>query len=112
LGEESLLPDTLIRDGQEEPIDILSGGTQEQVALLVRLAFARMLAAAGRVAPVILDDALVFTDDDRIERMFDALHRQAGDLQIIVLTCRQRAFRDLGGKALRLAAPGNMEPAD
>lgn len=103
-GEESLLPDALIRNGQEEPIDILSGGTQEQVALLVRLAFARMLAAAGRVAPVILDDALVFTDDDRIERMFDALHRQAGDLQIIVLTCRQRAFRDLGGKALRLIA--------
>ncbi|NOD36638.1 MULTISPECIES: AAA family ATPase [unclassified Ruegeria] len=102
-GEESLLPDTLIRNGQQEPIDILSGGTQEQVALLVRLAFARMLAAAGRVAPIILDDALVFTDDDRIERMFDALHRQAGDLQIIVLTCRQRAFRALGGKALHLA---------
>ena len=61
-----------------------------------------MLATAGRVAPVILDDALVFTDDDRIECMFDALHRQAGDLQILVLTCRQRAFRDLGGRALRL----------
>ncbi|MEY8838003.1 ATP-binding protein, partial [Cribrihabitans sp. XS_ASV171] len=98
-GEESLLPDTLVRNGQSEPIDILSGGTQEQIALLVRLAFARMLAASGRVAPVILDDALVFTDDDRIERMFDALHRQAGDLQIIVLTCRQRAFRELGGQA-------------
>ncbi|SLN53871.1 AAA family ATPase [Roseisalinus antarcticus] len=105
-GEESLLPDALVRDGQEEPIDILSGGTQEQVALLVRLAFARMLAAAGRIAPVILDDALVFTDDDRIERMFDALHRQAGDLQIIVLTCRQRAFRGLGGTALSLAPAG------
>ncbi|MEQ9260037.1 MAG: AAA family ATPase [Roseovarius sp.] len=102
-AEESLLPDALIRGGQEEPIHILSGGTQEQVALLVRLAFARMLSATGRVAPVILDDALVFTDDDRIERMFDALHRQAGDLQIIVLTCRQRAFRDLGGRALHLA---------
>ncbi len=101
-GEESLLPDKLVRNGQHEPIDILSGGTQEQIALLVRLAFARMLAASGRVAPVILDDALVFTDDDRIERMFDALHRQAGDLQIIVLTCRQRAFRELGGQALRL----------
>ena len=85
-GEESLLPDRLLRGGQDEPIDILSGGTQEQIALLVRLAFARMLAASGRVAPVILDDALVYTDDDRIERMFDALHRQAGDLQIIVLT--------------------------
>ncbi|MEQ9241571.1 AAA family ATPase [Roseovarius indicus] len=111
-GEESILPDALVRNGQEEPIDILSGGTQEQVALLVRLAFARMLSTAGRVAPVILDDALVFTDDDRIERMFDALHRQAGDLQIIVLTCRQRAFRDLGGHALRLAAAETMEAAD
>lgn len=103
--EDSLLPDSLVRKGQEEPLDILSGGTQEQIALLVRLAFARMLAASGRAAPVILDDALVFTDDDRIERMFNALHRQAGDLQIIVLTCRQRAFRDLGGHALRLTAP-------
>ncbi|REC53344.1 hypothetical protein DRV84_15100 [Rhodosalinus sediminis] len=103
-GDETLLPRALIRDGQEEPIDILSGGTQEQVALLVRLAFARMLAKDGRHAPVILDDALVFTDDDRIERMFDALHRQAGDLQILVLTCRQRAFRDLGGRMLRLEA--------
>lgn len=101
-GEETLLPDALVRDGQTEPIDVLSGGTQEQVALLVRLAFARMLANTGRSAPVILDDALVYTDDDRIERMFDALHRQAGDLQILVLTCRQRAFRDLGGHALRL----------
>ena len=101
-GEESLLPHALIREGREEPIDVLSGGTQEQVALLVRLAFARMLARAGRIAPVILDDALVFTDDDRIERMFDALHRQASDMQIIVLTCRQRAFRALGGQALRL----------
>ncbi|WP_372892981.1 AAA family ATPase [Rhodosalinus sp.] len=101
-GDETLLPRALIRDGQEEPIDILSGGTQEQVALLVRLAFARMLAKDGRHAPVILDDALVFTDDDRIERMFDALHRQASDLQILVLTCRQRAFRDLGGRMLRL----------
>ncbi|WP_099828190.1 AAA family ATPase [Oceaniglobus indicus] len=110
-GEESLLPDALTRNGVTEPIDVLSGGTQEQVALLVRLAFARMLAASGRGAPVILDDALVFTDDDRIERMFDALHRQAGDLQIIVLTCRQRAFRDLGGNALRLAAPEKTQPA-
>ncbi|MBY6006244.1 AAA family ATPase [Salipiger bermudensis] len=103
-AEDSLLPDGLVRQGHVEPLDILSGGTQEQVALLVRLAFARMLQAAGRAAPVILDDALVFTDDDRIERMFNALHRQAADLQILVLTCRQRAFRDLGGRALRFQA--------
>jgi uncharacterized protein YhaN len=97
---ESLLPRALVRSGQEEEIGVLSGGTQEQIALLVRLAFARLLARTGRHAPVILDDALVYTDDDRIERMFDALHGQAADLQIIVFSCRQRAFRELGGTKL------------
>ena len=107
---DSLLPTTLIRNGREEDIGILSGGTQEQIALLVRLAFARLLARSGQPAPVILDDALVFTDDDRIERMFDALHAQAQDLQIIVLSCRQRAFRDLGGQKLAFA-PVDGNPA-
>jgi chromosome segregation ATPase len=103
-ADDSLLPQSLTRNGQVESVDVLSGGTQEQIAFLVRLAFARLLAKGGRHAPVILDDALVYTDDDRIERMFDALHRQAGDLQIIVLSCRQRAFRELGGKALQIKA--------
>ena len=89
-----------MRAGTEEDFDILSGGTQEQIALLVRLAFARMLAKAGTSAPIILDDAIVYTDDDRIERMFDALTRQAHDLQIVVFSCRQKAFRDLGGRGL------------
>jgi DNA repair exonuclease SbcCD ATPase subunit len=100
---ESLLPTALVRNGREEDIGILSGGTQEQIALFVRLAFARLLARTGRHAPVILDDALVYTDDDRIERVFDLLHGQANDLQIIVLTCRQRAFRALGGQKLHFA---------
>ncbi len=96
---ETLLPTALVR-ATEESFDILSGGTKEQVALLVRLSFARMLAKAGTPAPIILDDAIVYTDDDRIERMFDALTRQAHDLQIVVFSCRQKAFRDLGGRAL------------
>jgi len=102
LDADTVLPSALVRKGTEEAFDTLSGGTREQIALLVRLAFARMLANDGRHAPVILDDALVYSDDDRIERMFDALHRQASDLQIIVLSCRQRAFRELGGTALEL----------
>ena len=99
---ETLLPTALVRAGTEEDFDILSGGTQEQIALLVRLAFARMLANAGTPAPIILDDAIVYTDDDRIERMFDALTRQAHDLQIVVFSCRQKAFRDLGGRGLQI----------
>ena len=100
LDPETLLPTALVRTGTEEKFDILSGGTQEQIALLVRLSFARMLTQTGSPAPVILDDAIVHTDDNRIECMFDALTRQAHDLQIVVFSCRQKAFRNLGGRRL------------
>lgn len=46
---------------------------------------------------------LAYCDDDRIERMFGALHRQARDLQILVFTCPQRAFEELGGHSLQMA---------
>lgn len=97
IDDQSLLPATLTRNGQAEALDVLSGGTREQVAILTRLAFARLFAASGRPVPIILDDALVHSDDDRIEAMFDALHRIARDQQILVLSCRQRAFAALGG---------------
>lgn len=100
--EETLLPRTVSRNGLEEPVGVLSGGMREQLAVLTRLAFARLLAKDGQPAPVILDDALVYSDDDRIERMFDALHRQASGQQIIVFSCRQRAFAQLGGTILRM----------
>lgn len=101
IDDESLLPVALTRDGVSEDLDILSGGTQEQIAILTRLAFARLFAKGGQAVPVILDDALVHSDDDRIEAMFIALHRVARDQQIIVLTCRQRAFASLGGERVR-----------
>ena len=99
---DTLLPQNVRRNGQDEDVDRLSGGMREQLSVLTRLAFARLLARDGRPAPVILDDALVYSDDDRIERMFDALHRQARDQQIIVFSCRQRAFARLGGHALTM----------
>ncbi|MEQ9696087.1 AAA family ATPase [Shimia sp. SDUM112013] len=91
---------SVTRRAVEEDFDVLSGGTREQISLLVRLAFARILAREGRPAPVILDDAIVYTDDERIEQMFNALTQQAQDVQIIVFSCRQRAFRALGGTPL------------
>ncbi|HEX2892121.1 DNA-binding protein [Vineibacter terrae] len=100
--DTTLLPQTIRRNGQEEEVDRLSGGMREQLSVLTRLAFARLLARDGRPAPVILDDALVYSDDDRIERMFDALHRQSRDQQIIVFSCRQRAFQRLGGNILQM----------
>ncbi|MBW8318668.1 MAG: AAA family ATPase [Arenimonas sp.] len=100
--DKTLLPQSILRNGQEEDVDRLSGGMREQLSVLTRLAFARLLARDGRPAPVILDDALVYSDDDRIEKMFDALHRQSRDQQIIVFSCRQRAFQKLGGNVLQM----------
>jgi hypothetical protein len=42
-----------------EEIERLSHGTREQLAVLVRLGFGRLLAETGTPAPLILDDALV-----------------------------------------------------
>jgi len=100
--DKTLLPQTILRNGLEEDVDRLSGGMREQLSVLTRLAFAKLLARDGRPAPVILDDALVYSDDDRIEKMFDALHRQSREQQIIVFSCRQRAFQKLGGNVLHM----------
>lgn len=91
------------RGAIREQIGLLSDGTQEQIAVLVRLAFARLLADAGRPTPLILDDALVYSDDDRIESLFDALRQAAEVHQVIVFTCRSRTFAQLGGTRLSVA---------
>ena len=91
-----------IKRDRSEPFTRLSDGTQEQVAVLVRLAMASMLAERGQTVPVILDDALVYCDDDRIKLMFDALSRAGKHQQVIVLTCRLRTFGPLGGHTLRV----------
>jgi uncharacterized protein YhaN len=101
LGDD-FSPAQLIRTRGSEGFETLSDGTKEQIAVLVRLAFGALLAKNGRSAPIILDDALVFSDDDRIEGMFDALARSAEHQQVIVLTCRTRAFAAIGGQLLQI----------
>ena len=89
--------------GYEERFDHLSMGTQEQIAVLVRLAFAEMLVDQGAPAAVILDDALVFSDDHRMMLMFDILSHAAQRLQIVVFTCREQLFEGLGAHKVQLA---------
>ncbi len=87
-----------------EAFERLSAGTQEQIAVLVRLAMGAMICERGGEVPVILDDALVFSDDTRIEQMFDAIDRAGKNQQVIVLTCRARSFATLGGNQIRIAS--------
>lgn len=99
---------TGIKRDRTETFTRLSDGTQEQIAVLVRLAMASMLAERGQTVPVILDDALVYCDDDRIKLMFDALSRAGRRQQVIVLTCRLRTFAPLGGHTLRVQNPSEI----
>ena len=94
--------------GYEEAFHHLSMGTQEQIAVLVRLAFAEMLIEQCHPAAVILDDALVFSDDRRMNRMFDILNMAARNVQVIIFTCREQLFEELGGRQLSLQ-PGSSE---
>ncbi len=91
------------RDLGAEEFDRLSDGTQEQVAVLARLAFAELLVDQGKPAMVILDDALAYSDGERLERMFDILTEASTKTQILILTCRDDLFGRLGGSRLALS---------
>jgi hypothetical protein len=81
----------------------LSIGTREQLAVLVRLAYADLLNERGIPVTLILDDALVNSDDERRERMKAILYQAAKRYQILVLTCHERDYRDAGGTLIHLA---------
>ncbi|HEY7244877.1 MAG TPA: AAA family ATPase [Xanthobacteraceae bacterium] len=93
-----------------ESFDYLSHGTREQISVLVRLGLGRLLAERGQPVPILLDDALAFSDDDRIERMSEALSQAAETNQVIVLTCRSRLFQSFGGRRLQIALDGASTP--
>ncbi|WP_018023646.1 AAA family ATPase [Corynebacterium ulceribovis] len=69
----------------------LSGGAQEQLNILTRLAIAGLV-ADGEVAPVIIDDALGYTDQLRRTRMNIALNNAASGLQVLILTCEPERY--------------------
>ncbi len=93
----------IVRSTAEE-FGALSDGTREQIAVLARLAFAELLTDRGKPAMVILDDALAYSDRERMQRMFDILAAAAARTQILILSCREDLFLRTGGTPLRLAA--------
>ena len=97
------------RDGVEEPFVQLSDGTREQIAVLTRLAFADMLKERGLPALVVLDDALAFSDQTRLDRFFAILEKAAERLQIVVLTCHEERFAGLNAHRLHIAPAAKAE---
>lgn len=98
---DQLTPDYLIRrlaTGEEErgQFDALSFGAREQLALISRLAYADLLKEAGRPTLLILDDALVHSDADRLERMKRVLFDAAQRHQVLMFTCHPGSWSDMG----------------
>jgi hypothetical protein len=92
--------DAMLRQGMREKITALSDGTREQLAILVRLAFAEILAESGKAVPLVLDDPLVYADDARFAAVCRELSAASAIPQVILLTCRERAFEILPGHRL------------
>ena len=72
----------------------LSDGTADQVYLSLRLAIAQELTPE---APLILDDALLRFDDQRLEAALKLLRRMADKKQVILFSCREREKEILAG---------------
>ncbi len=73
-------------DGCTVPYESLSGGAKEQLGILARLAGAALVAKEDTV-PVIIDDALGFTDPERLTKMGAVFDSVGSHGQVIVLTC-------------------------
>jgi uncharacterized protein YhaN len=81
--------------GVTVPFSPLSGGTREQLSLLFRLACSIIVAKDGG-APLILDDALGYSDPERLRSMGVALARAARECQIIIFTCVPERYSNIG----------------
>lgn len=71
-------------------VQLLSSGTADQLYLAVRLAICEMVLPAEQNAPLILDDALLTFDDERLHKTLDYLVRLGEQRQILLFSCQSR----------------------
>ncbi len=83
--------------GQTLPFDSLSTGTREQIGIITRLACAMIVAEDGSGVPLILDDALGYSDPERLREMGAVLAVAGRRLQVILLTSVPDRYLHVGG---------------
>lgn len=82
-------------DGTTLPYGSLSTGAKEQLAIMTRLACATIVDEADGV-PVIIDDALGYSDPGRLRRLSAAFGAAAAYSQVILMTCSPDRYRAIG----------------
>ena len=85
-------------DPMSRSIQQLSQGAADQLYLAVRLAICDMVLPAEKHVPLILDDALVTFDDDRLRAALDYLLSESKNRQILLFTCHNRERAYLQGR--------------
>lgn len=83
-------------DGRTVPYESLSGGAKEQLGIVARLAVAALVDSRDSV-PVMIDDALGFTDPQRLTKMNEVLDVAGAGGQVIVLTCTPERYVGVEG---------------
>ena len=68
----------------------LSAGTADQIYLALRLAICELALPEGCSCPIILDDALVNFDSERMAHAIELLKEIAAERQVILFTCHER----------------------
>ena len=77
-------------DGVLRESGYLSHGALDQTYLAIRLALCRLLLNGEEPCPLVLDDALLTFDDERMGCAMDFLSELAKERQIILFTCQKR----------------------
>ena len=108
--DADLMPGALSRPGARGPqaadFETLSFGAREQMGVISRLAYADLLMEAQRPTLVILDDALVHSDEPRLAQMKRVLFDAAERHQVLLFTCHPARWRDMGVPLRALADAG------
>ena len=96
LDDDLRVKNAMLRD---EPLefDRHSTGEREQIGLISRLACASIVSEDGGV-PLVLDDALGWSDPTRLADIGAALNTGARDCQVIALTCMPDRYSQVGAE--------------
>jgi hypothetical protein len=86
-------------DGVTVDFDDLSTGAKEQLGIIARLACASIVSPDGG-APVVIDDALGWTDPHRLERIGAAIAVAGRECQVIILTCTPGRYAAVGNASV------------
>ncbi len=80
-----------------EPRQMLSKGTVDQIYLALRLALVRVFSDTGESIPMLLDDPFSNYDDDRLRRAIELLQEVSKINQIVLFTCREDVVKAATG---------------